>query len=112
MANEVYRTAKGREIDMMKLVRKNELVPAVGNAKVNARGDKLGPGGKIIVKREERQTAANQIPEQLSVRPAPEPVVAPTATEPAAIAVEQPVKPLTPTQKAKAIKDMDPEGNE
>ena len=112
MANEVYKTAKGREIDMIKLVRQNELVPAVGNAKVNARGDKLGPGGKIIVKREERQTAANQIPEQLSVRDAPEPAVAPKTTEPAPIAVEQPVKPLTPSQKAKAIKDMDPEGNE
>jgi len=112
MANEVYKTAKGREIDMMKLVRQNELVPAVGNAKVNARGDKLGPGGKIIVKREERQTAANQIPDQLSVRAAPEPAVAPKTTEPAAIVVEQPAKPLTAAQKAKAIKDMDPEGNE
>jgi len=113
MANEkqIYKTAKGREIDMMKLVRQNELVPAVGNAKVNARGDKLGPGGKIIVKREERQTAANQIPEQLSIRPAAEPVVA-AAPEPAPIVIEQPVKPLTPAQKAKAIKDMDPEGNE
>jgi hypothetical protein len=112
MANEVYKTAKGREIDMMKLVRQNELVPAVGNAKVNARGDKLGPGGKIIVKREERQTAANQIPDQLSVRAAPEPAVAPKTTEPASIVVEQPAKPLTAAQKAKAIKDMDPEGNE
>jgi hypothetical protein len=114
MANEkqIYKTAKGREIDMMKLVRQNELVPAVGNAKVNARGDKLGPGGKIIIKREERQTAANQIPEQLSVRAAPEPVITPEEVEPAPIVVEQPVKPLTPAQKAKAIKDMDPEGNE
>ena len=114
MANEkqVYKTAKGREIDMMKLVRQNELVPAVGNAKVNARGDKLGPGGKIVVKREERQTAANQIPEQLSIRSAAEPVVAPKATAEAPITVEEPVNPLTPAQKAKAIKDMDPEGNE
>ena len=38
----------------MDLLRKrNELTPAVGNAKVNARGDELGPGGKIIKKREE-----------------------------------------------------------
>ena len=39
---------QGREIDMEKLMQKNELTQAVGNAKVNARGDKLGPGGKII----------------------------------------------------------------
>lgn len=45
---QVYRTARGKEIDMGKLVQQNELSIAVGNAKVNARGDKLGPGGKII----------------------------------------------------------------
>jgi hypothetical protein len=44
---------QGREIDMDKLMSQNELTPAVGNAKVNARGDKLGPGGKIIQKRED-----------------------------------------------------------
>lgn len=44
---------QGREVDMEKLMRQNELVPAVGNMKTNARGDQLGPGGKIIKKREE-----------------------------------------------------------
>ena len=44
----VYRTARGRELDMNKMVNQNELTIAVGNAKVNARGDKLGPDGKII----------------------------------------------------------------
>ena len=48
-----YRTMQGREVDMEKLMRQNELVPAVGNMKTNARGDQLGPGGKIIKKREE-----------------------------------------------------------
>ena len=38
---------------MEKLNLKNEELPAVGNAKVNARGDELGPGGKIIRTREE-----------------------------------------------------------
>jgi len=45
---QIYRTARGKEIDMGKLVQQNELSIAVGNAKVNARGDKLGPGGTII----------------------------------------------------------------
>ena len=49
----MYKTAQGKTIDMDKLMRQNELVPAVGNAKVNARGDKLGPGGTIIKKRED-----------------------------------------------------------
>lgn len=49
----VYRTAQGREIDLEKLMKQNELMPAIGNMKVNARGDELGPGGKIVRKREE-----------------------------------------------------------
>jgi hypothetical protein len=48
-----YRTMQGKEIDMDKLVAQNELMPAIGNMKVNARGDELGPGGKIIRKRED-----------------------------------------------------------
>lgn len=43
----------GRAIDMELLSQKNELTPAIGNVRVNARGDELGPGGKIIRKREE-----------------------------------------------------------
>lgn len=50
---QVYRSMQGKEVDMHKLIMQNELTVAVGNAKVNARGDELGPGGKIIKKREE-----------------------------------------------------------
>jgi hypothetical protein len=50
---KVYRTANGRTVDMDLLRQRNELTPAVGNARVNARGDQLGPGGKIIRSREE-----------------------------------------------------------
>lgn len=50
---KIYRSANGKEVDIEKLRAKNELTPAVGNARVNARGDELGPGGKIIRKREE-----------------------------------------------------------
>jgi len=47
------KSMRGKEIDMEKLNLRNELLPAVGNAKVNARGDELGPGGKIVRTREE-----------------------------------------------------------
>ena len=47
------RTMQGQVIDMEKLSSQNELMPAVGNMKVNARGDELGPGGQIIRKRED-----------------------------------------------------------
>ena len=56
MANGVYRTMQGKEIDLDKLRIKNEMTLAVGNVKVNARGDELGPGGKIIKKREDVMT--------------------------------------------------------
>jgi hypothetical protein len=48
-----YRSMQGKVIDLEALVTKNELTPAVGNVRVNARGDEIGPGGKIIRKREE-----------------------------------------------------------
>lgn len=50
---QVYRSMQGKEVDMHKLVMQNEMTVAVGNVKVNARGDELGPGGKIIKKRED-----------------------------------------------------------
>lgn len=50
---KVYTTANGKIIDMDLLRQKNELTPAVGNARVNARGDELGPGGQIVRKRED-----------------------------------------------------------
>jgi hypothetical protein len=50
---QVYRTMQGKEVDLDKLRSRNESTLAVGNARVNARGDEIGPGGKIIRKREE-----------------------------------------------------------
>ena len=44
---------QGKTVDMDMLRKRNELTPAVGNAKINARGDELGAGGKIVRKRED-----------------------------------------------------------
>tara|TARA_B110000211_G_scaffold174895_1_gene197638 strand:- start:68 stop:289 length:222 start_codon:yes stop_codon:yes gene_type:complete len=49
----LVKSMRGKEVDMEKLNLRNEEVPAVGNAKVNARGDELGPGGAIVRTREE-----------------------------------------------------------
>jgi len=49
----MVRTMQGKEIDLDKMMRANELTPAVGNMKVNARGDKIGQGGQILKKRED-----------------------------------------------------------
>jgi len=50
---KTYTSMQGKKIDMDLLRKKNELTPAVGNVRVNARGDELGAGGKIIKKRED-----------------------------------------------------------
>jgi hypothetical protein len=50
---KLHTSMRGREVDMDKLNLKFENVPAVGNAKVNARGDELGAGG--VVKRTREQ---------------------------------------------------------
>ena len=48
MRKKLYRTMQGRMVDIDKLRSQNETIPAVGNMGVNARGDILGPGGKIV----------------------------------------------------------------
>ena len=50
----MYKTMQGRMVDIEKLRAANESVQAVGNMSVNARGDVLGSGGKIVKKREEK----------------------------------------------------------
>jgi hypothetical protein len=52
-ARKTYKTMRGKSIDMDLLQQRNELTPAVGNARVNARGDELGPGGKIVRAKED-----------------------------------------------------------
>jgi hypothetical protein len=50
---KVHTTMRGKELDMEKLSLRNELTPAVGNVRVNARGDELGEGGKIVKTKEQ-----------------------------------------------------------
>lgn len=45
---KIYRTANGRIVDVERLLLTNDHVIAIGNQKVNARGDELGAGGKVI----------------------------------------------------------------
>lgn len=44
-----YRTAQGKMVDMSALMAQNERTRAVGNMKVNARGDTIDDHGRIIV---------------------------------------------------------------
>jgi glycine cleavage system H lipoate-binding protein len=48
MTKEVHRTANGKKVDMGSLRLKNENVRAVGNMKVNARGDLVDDKNQVI----------------------------------------------------------------
>ena len=81
-----YRTMQGKIVDLEKLMSQNELMPAIGNMKVNARGDELGPGGKIVKKREDVVAAyyednPNARGRKASAPVAEEKTVVPTATK-------------------------------
>lgn len=51
MTKNVYRTAQGKTIDMGALTLQNELVRAVGNMNVNARGDRIDEANQVIDQR-------------------------------------------------------------
>jgi hypothetical protein len=56
-----HRTARGTAIDMDRIRLANEHTIAVGNMKVNARGDQLGAGGKIIKTRQQIMAEKNKL---------------------------------------------------
>ena len=76
-----HRSMRGKQVDMDLLRKRNELTPAVGNAKVNARGDELGAGGKIIRNRDEivQQHYQGAAVDEVSA----------SQSQPAAVAVEE-----------------------
>jgi glycine cleavage system H lipoate-binding protein len=58
MTKQVYKTAQGKTVDMGKLMLQNEDVRAVGNMKVNARGDMVDDKNQIV------QTKPQQVNQQ------------------------------------------------
>ena len=102
---QIYKTARGKEIDMYKLVKQNEMAVAVGNANVNARGDKLGPGGQIIKRREEI------VSEAAGTVPAPAVIASPTPVA-APVVAPAPVAKVAPIVAKKDVQNMDPLGEE
>jgi len=67
MTQKIYKTANGKTVDMGSLALKNEQVRAVGNMKVNARGDQVDDNNRVISSKPEqvqrqyqRQTKGNK----------------------------------------------------
>ena len=114
MANKTYRTANGKQVDIETLSLQNETVIAVGNMSVNARGDQLGQGGKIVRTREE------VMKEHYAVTNSIVPKEESMPRDPNMENVEQPVQvqqpapvqetPPAPTPEANKIVEDDPAG--
>ena len=60
------KTYRGQPIDMESLRQLGEKSIAMGNMGVNAKGDKLGPGGKIIQTAQQRTRAHYTAPQESS----------------------------------------------
>jgi len=92
---KMYKTMQGRMVDIEKLRGANENVQAVGNMKVNARGDVLGPNGNVVkakekVMKEYYETPKGKAQEHPRIKTPPK-TVAPK--------VVAPVKPVAATIK-------------
>jgi len=62
MTREVYRSANGKPVDMGALRLQNEKTRAVGNMRVNARGDEVNGNNQII--RTKAEQVSNQYKKQ------------------------------------------------
>lgn len=70
--SKLYKSSRGKSIDLDKLKLANEGVIAVGNMKINARGDELGPGGTIVAtKNQLADRAYNNVSQGQVAQPAP-----------------------------------------
>jgi hypothetical protein len=111
---KVYRTANGKHVDLDLLIQRNELTPAVGNARVNARGDELGAGGKIVRKREDVLKDYYNNTKGVIDEPAARPQnVVSEATAPQAQSVAEPVKKAAASKPTAAeLKEFEDEWEE
>lgn len=58
MTKQIHRSANGRPVDMGSLRLKNENVRAVGNMKVNARGDLVDDKNQVITPKNQQVNQA------------------------------------------------------
>jgi hypothetical protein len=54
MTSKIYKSAQGKAVDMGRLQLQNEGVRAVGNMKVNARGDMIDDMNRVISSKSEQ----------------------------------------------------------
>ena len=109
----MYKTMQGRMVDIDQLRSANESVQAVGNMKVNARGDVLGANGQVVTPKahvikkyyEQPKGKASEGPSRIKQTPALEPKAVETnVLETKAVATPKVATPKVATKKAVAPK--------
>ena len=71
MTSKIYKSAQGKSVDLGTIVLQNEHVRAVGNMKVNARGDKIDSMNRVIeTKSQQIQKQNDRATTQMSTSPA------------------------------------------
>jgi len=108
---KMYRTMQGRMVDIEKLRAANESTQAVGNMKVNARGDVLGSSGQIVTPKEQiikkyyeqPKGKVSEAPSRTVQTPAPQPVET-KAVEPKKVVTPKVATPKAATKKTVAPK--------
>ena len=101
---KMYRTMQGRMVDIEKLRGANESIRAVGNMKVNARGDVLGAGGQVVTPKsqvikqyyEQPKGKVSEASARTVQTPAPQPQAKAVETKAIETKVAEPKKVATP----------------
>jgi hypothetical protein len=96
-----YRTALGKVIDMDNIRLANEDVIAIGNMKVNARGDELGAGGEVVKTRNQVMDEYYRLNTPTVVDSMPEPDNRPAKEMPTIMDAPDAAQPISPATAAK-----------
>jgi hypothetical protein len=103
MTRKVYKTARGREVDLGALLLQNENVRAVGNMNVNARGDVLDSTNKVI---DQKNRQVQRQYQRQSVTP-PSPRVVASSTRAAKQMKQEPSAPVQLPDPVLPEEDLD-----
>jgi hypothetical protein len=113
----IYTTAHGKTVDIERLRTANEEVIAVGNMKVNARGDKLGGGGQVAETRNQIQDNYNRLNTPVAVEVEPTVASAPSIASGVNVQQGAPIDPVelaavpTPVEVAVPVEESVPDPN-
>ena len=107
----VYTSANGKNINIDAIIATNEDTIAVGNMRVNARGDQLGPGGVVEMSKSQVMSEYYKLNTPVAVDTPIEPHKKPVRKELTDDWVEPVVEAISETTDQDTIKEEAPQSN-